>query len=128
MSKAKTFINNTYVKSAIISGVQWDVVLAFVNNKRDGKGNIYDVTVPSSNRHTTLHCTGFNEYDVVCNIYDLEGNLGEYTAEKNKTYPNRPSLLRGGNMYRSNSASNRCPMTGEIYGYHSSFRFVLYVM
>ena len=32
--KSKTFVNNSYVKSALISGIQWDVTMAFVNRKK----------------------------------------------------------------------------------------------
>ena len=31
---AKIYINNNYAKSALISGIQWDVTMAFVNRKK----------------------------------------------------------------------------------------------
>lgn len=42
--------NNAHVKSAVCSGVQWDVMMNFVNGKKDGEGNIFDVTTHSESR------------------------------------------------------------------------------
>ena len=81
-TKAKDFINNDNVKSALCSGIQWDAIMNFVNKKEDGKGNAFDVTTSNSDRHTgSLANSGQNEADKVCNIYDLEGNYWEYIAE-----------------------------------------------
>ena len=72
---SKSFVNNDYVKSALCSGIQWDVIMDFVDGKKDGKGNDFYVTQGNSNRHVgELKEAGQNEYDRVCNIYDLEGN------------------------------------------------------
>lgn len=96
--KAKTLINEEHVKSALISGTQWDVTMEFISSKSrlDGKGNLYDintaVTEGESNRHTgNKENSGQNEADRVCNIYDLEGNTWEYVAEKN-TYDSRSTI------------------------------------
>ena len=81
---AKTFINNSDVKSGLITGIQWDIVMAFVNNKKDGNGvDDYKVATYSTTRHlNSLKQSGQNPADKVCNIYDLEGNYKEYVAEK----------------------------------------------
>ena len=130
---AKTFINNENVKSALYSGIQWDMIMAFVNGKQDGTGNTYDVTTYSSTRHTDSEATsGQNEADRVCNIYDLEGNCFEFVAEKNSSSTNNPFVYRGG-YYSSGStypASFRYYLNGNdgngVTGL--SFRFTLYVM
>ena len=129
--KAKTFINNQNVKSALCSGIQWDMIMNFVNGKITGKSEIFDVTNYNSNRHTgEVANSGQNEYDNVCNIYDLEGNFYEYIAEKT-TYDidvTGQFVNRGGasiGTYRS--ASQRVCGSGPISANHS-FRFVLYVM
>ena len=84
---AKSFINTDNVKSALISGIQWDVTMEFVNGKIDGSGADFIVTEKNDNRYkTSFEKSGQNEADKVCNIYDLEGNYVEYTAEKNTTY------------------------------------------
>lgn len=132
---AKTFINNNYVKSAIISGIQWDVTMAFIMRnplRKDGVGNEYDVTKINNNRHkqgTEKETAGNNETDKVCNIYDLEGNCIEYVAERNTWYGDKyPNNVRGGNFAGPNVAAS-------VRGHHIngifkdlSFRFILYVM
>ncbi len=130
---AKTFINNSEVKSGLITGIQWDMVMKFIeknNNKQDGKGNTFDVTKIDSSRHTgSLAASGKNEADKVCNIYDLEGNCHEYVAEKNNCDAEYPYVGRGGYYDKSSggSASKRYRSNGYAYD-GRSFRLVLYVM
>ncbi len=131
--KSMKFINNKNVKSALISGVQWDMVMKFVNGKKDGNGNEYNVRVISddpstSDRHLdALQKCGQNEADKVCNIYDLEGNVCEWVAERS-TYEQDNPVHRGG------ICSDKCPSS---FAYNNEngesrwgigFRFVLYVM
>ena len=127
---AKTFINNDNVKSSLCSGIQWDMIMNFVNEEVDGIGNDYfTVTSPSEQRHReTLEVAGNNEADKVCNIYDLEGNANEYVAERSNT---NLYILRGGSITNENntlrSASERYEDSGEG-SLQTSFRFVLYVI
>ena len=125
---AKTFINNNNVKSALCSGIQWDMVMNFVNGKQDGTGNTFDVTTYDSSRHTgTRVNSGQNEADKVCNIYDLEGNFFEYVAEKNSDPSSYDYVTRGGCYGDSRYAPYRQPGDDESK-VSISFRFVLYVM
>lgn len=127
--KAKMFINNTHVKSGLITGIQWDVTMKFINGKLDGKGNTYNVEIYSSSRHTgSLLTAGQNEADKVCNIYDLEGNGCEYIAEKNTYDTNLPFVNRGGYCSTIHTTptsrrgqSNGNAVSGDVY------RYVLYV-
>ena len=126
--EAKKFINNENVKSALCSGIQWDMTMAFVNEEQDGLGNTFDVTMYDGSRHTiSLASSGQNEADKVCNIYDLEGNCYEYVAEINSDNDN-PFILRGG-RYNDGTypSSYRLSRIGKEYN-NGSFRFVLYVM
>ncbi|MEI3356476.1 MAG: hypothetical protein V8R81_05455 [Clostridia bacterium] len=76
--------SSTYVKSAMCSGIQWDMVMKFIDGKTDGNGEIYDVRTYNSTRHIGSKAeAGKNLADKVQNIYDLEGNCWEYVAEKN---------------------------------------------
>ena len=127
-------MNNNYVKSAIISGIQWDVTMSFITRnplRKDGLGNDYDVTVLDNNRHkqgSAPEVAGNNEADKVCNIYDLEGNCKEYVAEKNTLYDNKyPNNTRGGTYGLEGKASFYYYHISGIFA-HLSFRFVLYVM
>ncbi len=127
---AKTFINNNNVKSALCSGIQWDMTMAFVNGKQDGTGSTYDVTTYSSSRHaggSSPVASGQNEVDRVCNIYDLEGNCCEYVAEMSSYSEDSQFVGRGGRYNNTGPASYRVDSYGTVYT-SCSFRFVLYVM
>ena len=119
--------SSTYVKSAMCSGIQWDMVMKFIDGKTDGNGEIYDVRTYNSTRHIGSKAeAGKNLADKVQNIYDLEGNCWEYVAEKNKI--SDPIILRGG-LYGANSddkASMRFGCAGSAYRYRT-FRIVLYL-
>ncbi len=126
---AKTmFASNTHVKSGLISGIQWDMTMGFVNGKMDGTNKTYDVTKSDSSRHISgiVTISGKNEADKVCNIYDLEGNAYEYVAEKNTYDTNNPFIGRGGCFNYNNSASYRYTKGGTTDSL-GSFRLVLYV-
>lgn len=130
-TKAKSFRNNDNVKSALCSGIQWDVIMNFVNGKKDGKENSFDVTTSNANRHTgSLATSGQNDFDKVCNIYDLEGNCWEYVAEKNTYYvdSNTSAVARGGSNDYEQCASQRTAREVETGENDGSFRFVLYVI
>ncbi len=65
--------NSNYVKSAMCSGIQWDMAMKFIDEKKDGNNNKYDVRKYSSTRHTGSQAkSGKNLADKVQNIYDLE--------------------------------------------------------
>ena len=122
---AKRFSKNTeHVKSALCSGIQWDVTMAFIT-ANDGS---YSVTKATEDWHNGSLPTvsGANPEDKACNIYDLEGNLLEYVAEKNSYYTGIPIIFRGGIYDIAEPASHRGSGTGS--GGSRSFRFVLYVI
>ena len=121
--------SSTYVKSAICSGIQWDMVMKFVDGKIDGNGNTYDVRTYNEARHkgdnVGVEKTGNNISDKVQNIYDLEGNCLEYVAEINILYG--PYVYRGGYVYDSYTrASGRYGYGGYAYR-GGTFRPVLYI-
>ena len=92
--------NSIYVKSAICSGIQWDMAMRVVDGKIDCNGDAYDVRITNASRHIGSKTkSGKNLADKVQNIYDFEGNCVEYVAEKNNT--RNPFVLRGGySMYQ----------------------------
>ena len=120
--------NSTAVRSAMCSGIQWDMVMKFVDGKNDAKGNTYNVRTYYVNRHTGSKTTaGKNEYDKVQNIYDLEGSCYEYVAEKNNT--SNPFVNRGGYYNRTSyyRASQRYSIYDTAYS-NRTFRPTLYIM
>ena len=125
--KSKSFINNDKVKSALMSGVQWDVVMGVIDGKKDGENNIFNVKTALNIRHTpSFEKSGQNEADKVYNIYDLEGNYIEVVAEKNNWASTSPGIRRGGSADGVYEASYR--MTRANVASKSTFRIVLYVM
>ena len=95
-TEAKKFINNDNVKSALCSGIQWDMTMAFVNGKQDGtNNNTFDVTVNGDRGGSSRATSGQHVADRVCNIFDLEENYYEYVAEMS-SYTSTPFVYRGG--------------------------------
>ena len=128
---AKTMYTGSVVKSAMCSGIQWDMVMKFVDGKNDAKGNTYNVRAYDANRHngssTGVTGSGKNEYDKVQNIYDLEGNCYEYVAEKNDG--SREFVLRGGNYSKdSNYRASKRTSYNDDANIGKTFRPALYIM
>ena len=126
-TEAKKFINNENVKSALCSGIQWDVIMEFVDGKLDGENNTIDVTVNEDRGGSSASTSGGHKADRMCNIFDLEENYFEYVAEKNSFTTSAPFVRRGAYCNYTNSASYRNYGDGTAYG-DLSFRFTLYVM
>ena len=125
---AKTMYTGNNVKSAMSSGIQWDMVMKFVDGKNDGAEKTFNVRTYDKTRHTGSKTeAGKNINDKVQNIYDLEGNCYEYVAEKNKT--SYPVVYRGG-KYREDSYNGASKRTSiDDYARNDwAFRLVLYIM
>ena len=104
------------------------MVMKFVDGKKDGKENPYDVRTYNPDRHTgSIAEAGKNLSDKVQNIYDLEGNCFEYVAEKNNT--RGPFVCRGG-IYFSDSIGYGASLRGSSSDNAFSdltFRSALYI-
>ena len=88
------------VKSSMILGTCYDQMLEFVNVK--GK---YNVAIPGNAEHNSMrYKTGSQSTDMSKNIYDLEGNVCEWTTEANRIYDR---VNRGGDCVYNYSASVR---------------------
>ena len=128
---AKRMYNNNIVKSAMSSGIQWDMVMHFVDGEYDATGEKkFNVRVYDETRHNgnAVVKSGKNNNDKVQNIYDLEGNAYEYVAEKDN-YRNNPFVYRGGYYAKdsNNRASRRGCYDGGGYTYET-FRPTLYII
>ena len=131
---SKKMYNDDSVKSALCSGIQWDVMMDFVDGKLDGgRENYFNVEEYQASRHNETGITncGKNINDKVQNIYDLEGNCYEFTAECNNIEgEDRIKInFRGGyyKYYKNDCASKRAPGMGmPSSGY--TFRCLLYIM
>lgn len=122
--EAKKFMNNENIKSALCSGIQWDMAMKFITENDKN----YDVENKTDSWHqgTEVVASGQNEEDKACNIYDLESNALEYLAEK--CLSDGTFVLRGGRYNYNLPASYRHYNNGTNINSDNSFRFVLYVM
>ena len=113
------------VKSAMCSGIQWDIAMKFITENDEN----YDVINATDSWHqgSKVVTSGQNEEDKACNIYDLESNVFEYVAERGAYSIDEQFITRGSDYNNSYSASYRGDNNGYAYSY-DSFRFVLYVM
>lgn len=134
VSKAMLNQEATGVKSTLISGEAWDTTLQWIVNASDnrnnepnknydnnskGKGRYYDVS--SNNKYIT-------GYYAVNNIYDMAGNMWDWTTE-NCTYNGSNYLLYRGGCYDNRGenipASSRCYHDGSRNNI-TTFRVLLY--
>ena len=127
----KMYNGNSYVVSDLSNSYMWDTAIVFIqkcssktnySNKKDGSGTEYNTGASS---------------DVVCNIYDMSGNVWEYTTEYCTSYYDGeddwevfPCVLRGGFAGSNNyddtafTAGRSCCEAWNHYG----FRVGLYVL
>ena len=120
------------VTSSMIWGCQWDAVMNWMknvtNSNKDGKYYITDSTGMGYYDQFDKTTTGSKEAYAVKNIYDMAGNVWEWTLEACYTYDR---VYRGGNYYGpgSNSpASYRNNDDDPIYSYsYIGSRVELYV-
>ncbi len=133
------------VKTKLVSSYAWDTVISFiqkVNNENcdyainSTEGNYKDTTFEYTNLNgvqqtknngdETLVLTG--QTKDVCNIYDLGGNLYEYTTEEcsniNAQYANRGGGY--GSAYNVEPAGYRNRSAGTAY-ISDGFRVTLYI-
>ena len=129
----------TSVISTLVYGVQWDAVMKWMENISNpnvsGKTYIQDSTGMgwySNNSGSTVHQTGTdvesNKSNCVNNIYDLAGNVYEWTMESYTTYYR---VIRGGG-YASTGAGNPASCrNSHVYPSSSNdsigFRLTLYL-
>ena len=126
--------SKTYSTSGVISemiwGCQWDAMLKFILT--GDEASHVTVTINANHNLSSPYKTGGIDYsgtttynDIASNIYDLEGNVTEWTQEADGT---RFRVHRGGSNDYSHSPSKR--ISGEvptsIYNYFGS-RLALYV-
>ena len=109
-ASAEKMINNEYVQTGLLTGKAWDTTCHFIEDSlssinakaslTDSRyyGNYYDSLSPANvSGYGTKQVAGYSDKWMVKNIYDLAGNVWEWTAEARST----SRINRGGN-YRSN--------------------------
>lgn len=166
----RLYSNHKYVKSGLVTGTQWDMMIKYMQNKgvnvnssdwgnydnvsltnlsgyytnitystdkttlgqTDGFKPAKDITTSSSTNTWYLLTTGATEQVKQMNLYDVAGNLWEWTQEaayiKNVTYGENDIyntyMLRGGSFF---SAYAACPAStrdcGSAPGAYTFFGF-----
>lgn len=122
------------VVSTLVYGVQWDAALNFVSDAEHNIefagswGNFSNSTgaaATNSGEANMNYTTGRNEAWQAKNIYDLAGNMGEWTMEANGKYER---ISRRGSYATSSSCGpyERVGVDFDWSGY-LGFRVALYI-
>ena len=85
-ASAENMISNEYVQTGLLTGKAWDTVCHWIKSDDELKdsrtyGNYNDSLAPANENSGTKRTAGFNENWKTKNIYDLAGNVYEWTSE-----------------------------------------------
>ena len=106
VEKSREFakINNyTSVASTLCYGVQWDAIMRWINNDSECSKYLKDSTGKGNYDINNIILTGSNENYQIKNIYDMAGNVYEWTME-NYSIGNR--VIRGDSFRLSEQGVN----------------------
>ena len=107
-ASAEKMINNEYVQTGLLTGKAWDTTCHWIENSlssinasanlTDSRyyGNYKDSLVPANENSGTKKTAGFSENWKTKNIYDLAGNVWEWTSEEARS---SFFIIRGGSYY-----------------------------
>lgn len=127
--KAKGIAVNNNVTSSMIWGSQWDATMRWMYNSgnEEKKKYTYDSRGKGNYSSDSPIATGSIEAYAVNNIYDMAGNVSDWTIEADNT---DVRVNRGGNYYNNgnfNPASNRGYSSPTDSDVNDGFRVALYM-
>ena len=103
-ASAESMISNEYVQTGLLTGKAWDTTCHWIEDSlssinasaslKDSRyyGNYKNSLSPANKNSGTKRTAGFSENWKVKNIYDLAGNVWEWTSEADRS----PFISRGG--------------------------------
>ena len=137
-ANAESMISNEYVQTGLLTGKAWDTTCNWIKDSLNSinssasltnsryYGNHVDSLVPANENSGTKSTSGFNENWKVKNIYDLAGNVWEWTSEANDSY----FISRGGS-YSNSGIENPVSLRNHGMSYYAGvdlgFRVRLYI-
>ena len=137
-ANAENMISNEYVQTGLLTGKAWDTTCYFIEDSlgsinalaslRDSRyyGNYSDSIEPANKDSGIKRTAGFNENWKVKNIYDLAGNVWEWTNEVSSSYfIYRGGTYGGGGSFYSVSCRNYASASDARDGI--GFRLRLYI-
>ena len=131
--------NDEYVQTGLLTGKAWDTTCYFIEDSlssinasaslKDSRyyGNYKDSLDPANENSIIIRTAGFNEKWKIKNIYDLAGNVGEWTYEVTS---NSCKFSRGGSCNDSGSEFSVSYRVGHLNSWASiyvGFRLRLYI-
>ena len=137
-ASAESMISNEYVQTGLLTGKAWDTTCHWIEDSlssinasaslKDSRyyGNYNNSLAPANENSGTKRTAGFSENWKVKNIYDLAGNVWEWTSEVRSS----DSIYRGGDYYDYGGNTNH-PVSYRNYNinfsYSLGFRVRLYI-